>query len=340
MEYADIFKDKVVLITGGTGFLGHQIVQRILPYQPKSIRLFSRDEVKHFHTQNKFKDDRRLRYLIGDVRDENRLRQALRGVDILIHAAALKRIDILEYNVEESIRTNVMGTLNVAKACWEQNVSKAIFVSTDKACAPVNTYGACKFIGERIFTEMNYNKGKPGISFLSVRYGNVLDSTGSVIPCFTKQIKNNEPIFLTDERMTRFLISPSDAVELIMKAAKHGIGGEVFVPKLRSFKVTDLIKILVEHYQHDPGIKHIGIRPGEKIHEVLINESEAIRTNVFGNCFIIKSNIEKYAPEISHHYLHDAPSFSQQELSSKDFLISKDELQQVIMQEKLLPLLP
>lgn len=336
MEYKDFFKDKVVLITGGTGFIGRKIVNRILQYEPQSIRLFSRDEVKHFKAKNYFQDHPSLRYLIGDVRDYNRLRKALKGVDIVIHAAALKRLDILEYNVEESIQTNILGTLNVARACWDENVNKAIFISTDKACSPVNTYGACKFIGERIFTESNYNKGKQKTSFVSVRYGNVLDSTESIIPSLTKRIIEDQPLLLTDERMTRFLITPDRAVELILKAIKYGQGGEVFVPDLCSFKITDLIDVLKGHYNKELPTTIIGIRPGEKIHEILINEPESVRTHIYEGCYVVKSNIEKHNANLStNQYLNLAPIVETKELSSKDFLISKEELYQQLKEEKL-----
>ena len=188
MDYAELFENKVILITGGTGFLGRALVQEILKYNPQSIRLFSRDEVKHHNVQEMFNYHPKLRNLIGDVRDYDRLKKAMVGADIVIHAAALKRLDILEYNVEEAIKTNIIGSLNVANACLENNVEKAIMVSTDKACAPVNTYGACKFVSERIFTEFNFSKGKKRTIFSCVRYGNVLESTGSVIPFFESKI--------------------------------------------------------------------------------------------------------------------------------------------------------
>ncbi len=336
MLHQELFKGKVVLITGGTGFLGRQIVRRILSYEPQSIRLYSRDEVKHFNVKTEFADHHLLRHLIGDVRDYNRLRKALKGVDIVIHAAALKRIDILEYNVEESIQTNIMGTLNVARACWDENVEKAVFISTDKACSPVNTYGSCKFIGERIFTESNYNKGNSKTVFTVVRYGNVLDSTGSVIPCFVKNIKNNLPIPLTDERMTRFLITPNQAVDLIFNAIRYGVGGEVFIPNLKSFKVTDLIKVLTDQHGNDPGITVVGIRPGEKIHEILVNDCEARRTYLLQDCFVIKSDIEKHKSEINHRYLNETSRVDFTELSSKDFLINDQELRLILEEENLL----
>ncbi|MFW9980079.1 MAG: polysaccharide biosynthesis protein, partial [Candidatus Thorarchaeota archaeon] len=206
----DIIQDKVVLITGGTGFLGRTLVSRFLEYEPQSIRIFSRDEVKHYRFNNIFGSHpqcERLRNLIGDVRDFDRVSRAMENVDVVIHAAALKRIDMIEYNVEESIKTNILGSLNVANAAMKHDVERALFVSTDKACSPLNSYGACKLLGERIFTEMNYSKGRSRMKMSSVRYGNVLASTGSIIPFFKQKITDGEPIPLTHGDMTRFIIS-------------------------------------------------------------------------------------------------------------------------------------
>src|SRR3989344_7143430 len=285
------FENKVILITGGTGFLGKHLIEKILGYNPQSIRIFSRDEVKHHLVQEKFSYHHKLRYLIGDIRDYTRLQKACENVDIVIHAAALKRLDILEYNVEEAIKTNVLGTLNVVNACLRCNVEKAIFISTDKACSPVNTYGACKFVGERIFTESNYSKGNKRTIFSCVRYGNVLESTGSVIPFFNSKIKKGEKIPLTDSRMTRFIISSEQAIELIFNALKYGIGGEIFVPKLPAFKIIDLIEILKEKHGANNEISLIGVRPGEKIHEIMINRGEVPRTFKFKDRFVITSCI-------------------------------------------------
>ena len=237
----DFVQDKVILITGGTGFLGKTLASRFLEYEPKALRIFSRDEVKHYRFNLIFGNDERIRNLVGDVRDYDRISRAMEGVDILVHAAALKRIDLLEYNVTESIKTNVLGALNVAKAALKNNVSKALFVSTDKACAPLNTYGACKLLGERIFTEMNYSKGFSKTILSSVRYGNVLASTGSIIPFFKQKIENGEEIPLTHPDMTRFIITADQAVDLVMKALIVSIGGEVIVPFIPSTKIVDLI---------------------------------------------------------------------------------------------------
>lgn len=323
-----IFKNKNILITGGTGFLGLHLTKTILKSKPKSIRLFSRDEVKHYKAQEILKHNPKIRNFIGDIRDYRRLVKATRNVQIVIHAAALKRIDLLEYNTEEAIKTNVYGVLNVVNACLKNRVQKAVFVSSDKACSPVNTYGACKFIGERIFSETNYNKGDIPTIFTTVRYGNVLESTGSVIPFFVAKIKKGEEIPLTDPQMTRFIISPEQSVDLIFDAIRYAKGGEVFVPKLNSFKIVDLIEILKEKYKAKNRIKIIGIRPGEKIHELLINGSEIPRTVKFRNLYLINSCIRKH--------LKVNNSILTKEYSSKDFLISKNKVKKIFQKLKLL----
>ncbi len=335
-----ILKGKTFLITGGTGYLGQALTEEILKYNPRSVRIFSRDEVKHHKFQEKFSDHKdKIRNFIGDVRDYDRLLKATRGVDIVIHAAALKRLDILEYNVEESIKTNILGTLNVVNACLANNVGKAIMVSTDKACSPVNTYGACKFVSERIFSETNHSKGSLPTIFTSVRYGNVLESTGSVIPFFSEKINNGEAIPLTDSRMTRFIISPEEAVELVFNAIEHGIGGEVFVPKLPAFKITDLIEILKEKYKKDSKTKLIGLRPGEKIHELMINFSEVPRTYDFGELYVIGSCIEKYKGKKVPEYIKKGKVVTEndmKEYSSGDALVSKKEVEKIFKKLKLL----
>ncbi len=339
MDYRCLFHNKVVMITGGTGFLGKALVEEILKYGPKSIRIFSRDEVKHHRIIETFNNDEKLRNLIGDIRDYSRLKKACEGVDILIHAAALKRLDILEYNVEESIKTNVLGTLNVVNACLACNIEKAIFVSSDKACSPVNTYGACKFVGERIFIESNYSKGSKKTVFTCVRYGNVLESTGSVIPFFESKIRKEEKIPLTDPNMTRFIISPQQAVELIFTALQNGMGGEIFIPRLPAFKIVDLIEILKEKHKATNEIELTGIRPGEKIHELMINESEVPRTHRLGSSLVITSPIEKYQEINPLSYLGENSKIDSEkitEYSSKDFLISPEAVKELFKSLKLI----
>jgi UDP-N-acetylglucosamine 4,6-dehydratase len=326
----ELIQDKVVLITGGTGYLGKTLAARFLKYEPQSLRIFSRDEVKHFRFNNLFGDNPRLRNLLGDVRDYHRIEKASENVDVLIHAAALKRIDLLEYNVTESIKTNVLGTLNVANAALKNNVSKSLFISTDKACSPLNSYGACKLLGERIFTEMNYSKGFSKSILSSVRYGNVLASTGSIIPFFKKKIEDGEPIPLTHPDMTRFIISAEQAVDLIEKALVYSVGGEVIVPSIPSVKTVDIIEALKQTMNADNEIAEIGIRPGEKIHEVLINEFEIPLTYEYKDIYVIISLIERYQDDIPlAEYCKDGKkidSSKMTEYSSRDHLLSKDEV--------------
>ncbi|OGJ09768.1 hypothetical protein A2356_02185 [Candidatus Nomurabacteria bacterium RIFOXYB1_FULL_39_16] len=321
--------NKIILITGGTGYLGQALTNEILKHNPKSIRIFSRDEMKHHRFREKFSYNDKIRNLIGDVRDYERLLKATRDVDIVIHAAALKRLDILEYNVEESIKTNILGTINLVNACLKNGVKKAVMISTDKACSPINTYGACKFVSERIFCESNYSKGNLKTIFTTVRYGNVLESTGSVIPYFSEKIINGYDVPLTDPRMTRFIISPQEAVNLVIGAIKYAVGGEIFVPKLSSFKITDLIEILKEKYNQKNHVKVIGLRPGEKIHELMINSSEVSRTYSYKNYYVICSSIEEYN-EVNHPiYINEKHLLNEEEMheySSKDALISKSEV--------------
>ena len=286
VDYAPLFQDKNVLITGGSGFIGKALITEILKYNPAKIIIFSRDEVKHYKILAQFNDSR-LKSVLGDVRDYAALLDATRNVDVVIHAGALKRLDILESNIDECLKTNILGTVNVARACIENNVKKAVFISSDKACSPVNTYGACKFISEKIFS--NNITDSSGTCFVTVRYGNVIESTGSVMPMFCKKIRNNEVIPLTDPAMTRFFITKEQAVELIFKALLYGQGGEIFVPCLPAFKIIDLIEVLHEKFHKKNNVRIVGLRPGEKIHELMINSTEIPRTYKFDNLFIITS---------------------------------------------------
>lgn len=322
-------KGKTILITGGTGYLGRALTRELLKHEPHSIRVYSRDEFKHFKMNQEFGfpyNKGMIRHFIGDVRDYERVKRAMKGCDIVIHAAALKRIDMIEYNVEEAIKTNVDGTLNVMRACIENEVKKAIFVSTDKACSPVNTYGASKFLGERIFIEGNYSRGKAPTKLSCVRYGNVINSTGSVIPFFLDKIKKGEPLTITDDKMTRFLITEEQAVALILKAIAHGEGGDIFVPKLPSVKIIDLAKSLCDINKVPFKYKVTGIRPGEKIHEYMVNEAESRRTREFDDGFVITSEVERYI-EIENKFWKEGKNMKEGSYSSDLSLISGKELE-------------
>ena len=269
-----MFEGKKILITGGTGSLGQALTKHLLQKNVDTIRIFSRNESKQIEMESSF-NDKRLRFLLGDVRDMERLNRAFEDVDIVFHAAALKHVPVIEYNPFESIKTNVIGSQNVINACLENDVSKAICIGTDKAVSPLNTYGATKLLMEKLFVSAsNYlDKKKHKTKFIALRYGNVLGSSGSVIPKFIEQIKNKQKITITDPNMTRFSITMDDALNFIVRAAELGKGSEIFLPKLRAYTISDVKAALFELLENT-GEKVIGIRPGEKIDEILISTEE------------------------------------------------------------------
>lgn len=328
----ELFENKNILVIGGTGYLGREIISEVLKYNPNKIIIYSRDEVKHFETVKIFKKNPKIKNVIGDIRDYEALLKSTKDMDIVFHVAALKRMDDLEYNVEEAIKTNVIGTLNVFNSCVKNKVKKVLFVSTDKACSPINTYGASKFLVEKIFT--NYDYKTIETTFLIVRFGNILESTGSVIPIFKEKIKNGEDITLTDDRMTRFIIDKNEAFDLITNALKYGIGGEIFIRRLPSIKISDLIDVLKNYYNPNVNVKLIGIRPGEKIHEMLINESEIVRTYEFRNNFIITPSIKEWSQNLTIKpiYIQEGRLLLEsliKNYSSENTVISKDKIEQL-----------
>lgn len=277
------WEDKVVLVTGGTGSFGKAFTRIMLKkHKPKALRIYSRDEFKQHEMQQTY-DDPCLRYFVGDVRDKERLNRAMNGVDIVVHAAALKQIPSCEYNPFEAIKTNVYGAQNVIDTAIDNNVEKVMAISTDKAVNPINLYGATKLCAEKMFIQGNAYAGSRKTSMSCCRYGNVVGSRGSVIPLFMEQRKNGE-LTITDEAMTRFWITLERGVEFVINCIELMHGGELFVPKMPSQKITDLAKTIAP----DCRLKVVGIRPGEKLHEVLINEEEASRSLEFDNFFIIE----------------------------------------------------
>ena len=277
---------KQILITGGTGSLGQKLVERILSnYQNvKRIVIFSRDEQKQFQMAQKFSQAQypQLRYFIGDIRDFKRVKRALRNIDYVIHTAAMKHVPIAEYNPMECIKTNVLGAENLINAALETEVEKVVALSTDKAAAPINLYGATKLTSDKLFIAANNIRGRKTINFSVVRYGNVMGSNGSVIPFFKKQMhKGVLPI--THPKMTRFNISLSEGVDMVLHALEHAWGGEIFVPKIPSYRILDLAEAIAP----DCTLETIGIRPGEKIHEEMITPSDSFTTYDLGKYYAI-----------------------------------------------------
>ena len=295
-----MFKGKKILITGGTGSLGHALTKRLLNTDATTIRILSRNENNQIKMESNFKDDR-LRFLLGDVRDSDRLSSAMEAVDIVFHTAALKHVPKIEYNPFEGIKTNVIGSQNVIDACVQQNVEKVVAISTDKAASPLNVYGATKTLMEKLFVAANTfsTPEKHRTKFITVRYGNVLGSSGSVVPIFIDQIKNKKKVTITDPQMTRFSITMDEALEFILKETEIGKGSEVFIPKMKAYSIMDIKNVLVE-LLGDTGSETIGVRVGEKMHEILINRDEI-----------------RYGWEIDNMYMISNPSFSEQTIKAK-----------------------
>lgn len=284
-----MFDDKSILITGGTGSFGNQYTKTLLErYKPKRLVIFSRDELKQYEMQQKYNDPI-MRYFIGDVRDGDRVKQAMRGIDYVIHAAALKHVPAAEYNPMECIKTNIHGAQNVIEAALENNVEKVIALSTDKAANPINLYGATKLASDKLFVAANNIAGSRQTRFAVVRYGNVVGSRGSVVPFFKRLIEEGEDTLpITDPRMTRFWITLQQGVDFVLKNFKRMHGGEIFIPKIPSMHITDLAESL------SPGIKTkiIGIRPGEKLHEIMCPADDSHLTLEFDDHYVIKPSIQ------------------------------------------------
>jgi len=289
-------KNRRILITGGTGSFGYKFVQTVLEqYAPERLVIYSRDELKQFEMMQRFAGmSSALRYFIGDVRDKSRLVRAMEGIDTVIHAAALKQVPAAEHNPFECIKTNVLGAQNVIEACLDSNVRSVVALSTDKAAAPINLYGATKLCSDKLFTAANNIRGHRDIRFSVVRYGNVMGSRGSVIPFFLEK-KKTGVLPITDPAMTRFNISLQEGVEMVLWALENAQGGEIFVPKIPSYRITDLAEAI------GPECKHpvVGIRPGEKVHEEMITASDSFNTVDLGKYYAIlpsagEHSIEEY----------------------------------------------
>lgn len=296
-QYKEMLDNKSILITGGTGSLGKALTSHIFKNYPKIKKLIilSRDEQKQFQMAQEFPENLfpQIRFLLGDVRDEQRLIRAFQGVDVVIHAAAMKHVHLAEYNPDECIKTNIGGAQNVIHAALQTSVSNVVALSTDKACAPINLYGATKLTSDKLFVAANNIKGANPIKFSVVRYGNVMGSNGSVIPFFMKK-KLEGKLPITDATMTRFNISLQGGVDMVMHAMEYAWGGEIFIPKIPSYKITDVAQAVAPECTLDI----IGIRPGEKIHEEMITSSDSYNTYDLGKYFTI-------LPSVPHFDLED-----------------------------------
>lgn len=311
-----MFEDKVVLVTGGTGSIGSEIVRCILKEHPKVVRIYSRDESKQFYMQHELKEFDNIRYLIGDIRDKERLSYAAENVDYIFNAAALKHVPSCEYNPMEAIKTNVLGVQNIIEVAIQHNVKKVIAISTDKVVNPMNTMGATKLLSEKLISAANQYKGSRETIFSCVRFGNVMGSRGSVIPLFKTQISRGESVTLTHRDMTRFMMSIPQAAELVLKAARFSRGGEVFVLKMPTLKISDLAVGLIRSFEKKYGSKYngglieVGIRPGEKLYEELMTADEAERAYQNDDMYVIASPFNQLSSEYNGFIRVDHQEYS------------------------------
>jgi UDP-N-acetylglucosamine 4,6-dehydratase len=314
--------DRSILITGGTGSFGKAFVRAVLEHCPRINRLvvFSRDELKQFEMAQEFPPSKypALRFFLGDVRDENRLCRALEGIDTVVHAAALKQVPAAEYNPFEFIKTNILGAQNLIEACLDKGIKRVVALSTDKAAAPINLYGATKLCSDKLFVAANNFVGDRDLRFSVVRYGNVMGSRGSVIPFFLSKIKTG-CLPITDPQMTRFNISLDEGVEMVLWALERAIGGEIFVPKIPSYRISDIAEAIGPNCEH----KIIGVRPGEKIHEEMITPSDSPNTVDLGTYYAIlpdggKNGVQSYLAQRSAQSVREG--FSYNSYSNPDFL--------------------
>ncbi len=328
-----IIRGKRVLVTGGTGSFGQMFIREILKLGPAEIIVFSRDEDKQGVMRLEYKNEPRLRFVLGDIRDFRSIREAVRGVNIIIHAAALKWITEVEYNVWEGIKTNVIGAENLIEAARDENVDKVVALSTDKAVEPVNAYGMAKALQERLITTANlYNTGKRTV-FVNTRYGNVLGSRGSVVPLFKSLINEGKPVTITDPNMTRFMMSLSESVDLVLAALEQGVGGEVFVRKSPGHTISDLADVMIKHLgSSKTKVENIGVRPGEKIHETLIPVHELSRTIDAGDYFIVLPQIKIEAIEAKYKTKKRAGGVTRYSSDITNRL-TKADLQKILLKE-------
>jgi len=341
-DLKSFYEDKTILVTGGVGSIGSDIVRRILEYNPKVVRVLDINETGLFDFEQELRPEK-FRPLVGDVRDKERLKRAVEDIDIVFHAAALKHVPLCEYNPFEAARTNVFGTQNIIEAAMEKEVEKFITVSTDKAVNPVNVMGATKLLAERLTVSANFYRGKRKTAFSCVRFGNVLDTRGSVVPLFRKQIKNSGPLTITDPNMTRFMMNIPKAVELVLKSAEMAKGGEIFIFKMPALRIGDLAGMMIEElapeYGSDPNeikIEIIGRRAGEKLYEELMTEDEAENAYEDEEMFVVLPQTSDITGKLSYKLPDDFKKNEKREYSSKGVkLLTKEEIKALIKEIKL-----
>lgn len=330
----DFYTGKVILVTGGAGSIGSEIVKKLLEYEPKVVRVFDNNETGLFELQQELQNEN-LRMFVGDIRDKERCKRAVEDVDIVFHAAALKHVPLCEYNPIDAVKTNVIGTQNIIEVVMDEEAEKVITISTDKVANPANVMGATKLLAERLTTSANFYKGKRKTIFSCVRFGNVLGSRGSVVPIFKKQIDAGGPVTLTSQNMTRFIMSISEAVTFILKAAEMAQGGEVFILKMPAIKIIDLAEVMIQELAakngYDPKnieLKIIGNRAGEKLYEELLTEDEAMMTQEKNEALIMTSRLATQDNERLGKKL-------QKYTSNNARLLTKVEIKRLLMEAKL-----
>lgn len=330
------YTDKKILVIGGTGTVGRGLINELVKQNPKVIRIFSRDEYKQYIMENELNDSSQFRYLIGDVRDYDRLERAMNDIDIVFNLAAMKHVPACEYNPTEAIRTNITGMENVIKAAISNDVECVIFTSSDKAINPSNTYGATKLLAEKLVQSANFSKGESKTKFVAVRFGNIMGSRGSVIPLFKKQIDESKKITVTDHNMTRFMMTLSDAVRLIMNSAEKALGGEIFILKMPVIRLIDLAETVIEETVKKVGLKisdiqieDIGIRPGERKFEELMTRQESEYAFDLENTYVVTT--ENCADYYKNCKKAEIMSYNSSDIEP----ISKEEVRKLLLEEGL-----
>jgi FlaA1/EpsC-like NDP-sugar epimerase len=334
-----MYKDKKILVIGGTGTIGSSLVKKLIDKEAKVIRILSRDEYKQYKMMQEYKGVKNLRFLLGDIRDYERLNRAMEDIDIVFHMAALKHVPSCEYNPFEAVKTNVLGTQNIIEAAINNDVERVLFTSSDKTISPTNTYGATKLLAERLISSADYYKGSHRTIFAAVRFGNVMGSRGSVIPLFKNQILDNKEITVTDSTMSRFMMTVSQATNLTLEACHKAKGGEIFVLKMPVINLKDLAEVVMQEvtnkYKINPKevkIKEIGLRPGEKMYEELMTIEESIYAIELDNMFAISPILQQKEYKYDKGIKANVNNYSSNDIES----ITKDSLRQLIIQEKLL----